>query len=100
MLRACGVCPSKDAKFCAISRTFMGSGPLTRNLSGHPTGGPSSRTHAALSLVEFWPLQCGKDARLNAGANLETLRHDDALCEKIIRKLLVEWQVEADGTAA
>ena len=37
---------------------------------------------------------------LHGGANLESFRDNDALREEVVRELLVERQVEADGAAA
>lgn len=36
----------------AISRTFASSGPVTRNLSGQPTGGPSSSGETRVVMSE------------------------------------------------
>ena len=101
MLRACGVLPSSEAKLCASSRTFVGSGPLTRNLSGQPTGGPSSRgLTRASTCSNSGRRERGKDPLLNACACLEALGDHHGLRKEVVGELLVERQVEADRTAA
>jgi hypothetical protein len=55
---------------------------------------------APLHLLELRPVQCGDDTRLHGRANLESLRDYDALREEVVRELLVERQIEANGAAA
>ena len=72
-----------------------------RNLSGQPTGGPSSK-----GLTRG--CTCSNSGRCNAArmrclhrrANLESFCDYDALREEVVRELLIERQIEADGAAA
>ena len=56
--------------------------------------------HAREHLLELRPLQRSKYALLHAGADFEILGDYDGLREEVVRELLVERQVEADGAAA
>ncbi len=63
--------PSASARV-AISRTFASSGPVTRNLSGQPTGGPSS---SGETRVVMWEKSRG-NALLHAGPDRVALGRD------------------------
>src|ERR1700751_1480772 len=58
------------------------------------------RAYAPLHLLVLRPVQCGGDGGLPGRAALESLRDYDAWREEVVRELLVERQVEADGAAA
>ncbi len=85
----------------AISRTFPASGPMTRNCTGKPTGGPklkrSTRTRAAL---EGAAGDRRLDARLDALARLDVLRDDDDLGESLVRLHRQQAEPEARRTLA
>lgn len=51
-------------------------------------------------LLELRPLQGGKDALLHAGSDLEPLRDNHSLGEKVVCELLVKRQIEANGAAS
>ena len=83
-----------------MSRVLSASGPLTRNFSGQPTGGPSlERRDAAHDVVEagrqrlLQPL----DDRLPDGM---ALGDDHRLGEEVVGELRVERQVEAHRALA
>ena len=66
----------------AISRTFIGSGPITRNCTGKPTGGPNTK-RSTLS-PRFRQGAIGKgffEPGLDALAGLQVLGDDDDLSE-------------------
>jgi hypothetical protein len=77
-----------------------GSGPLTRNFTGQPTGGPELERADATEHVVEAGLQGLLEARLHAGALLEPLGDDHGLREEIVGKLRIEGQVKADRPLA
>jgi hypothetical protein len=50
-------------------------------------------TYPRHHLLELRPSQCGDDALLHRGAELEALGDNDGLREEVVRELLVERQV-------
>ena len=79
-----------------LGRIGSADAELERPADGRPElEGTDARQH----LFEFRLPQGSKDPLLNTGACLEALGDHHGLREEIIGELLIERQVEADGTA-
>ena len=76
------------------------SGPLTRNFSGQPTGGPSSSGLTRASTLSKFAQRLAPGAACTLGALLEALGDDHGLGEEVVGELRIERQVEADRTLA
>ncbi len=79
-----------------MSRTLLASGPITRNWTGKPTGGPklkrSTRTRASVSMPSAAAFSI---LRLDALARLDVLGDDDDLGKGLVRQLRIEAEPEA-----
>src|SRR6516162_5249799 len=71
----------------AISRTSLGSGPLTRYCTGQPTGGPSSRGTIRVTAPGKSSASTRSSLARNALARVDVLCDDDELTEEIVGQL-------------
>ena len=79
----------------AISRTFCVSGPTTRNCTGKPTGGPSSRRVTRTHTCGNSLVDARHQARAHPFARLHVARHDDEDGVARVRQLRIEREIEA-----
>ena len=80
----------------AIARTFIGSGPTTRNCTGKPTGGPKTKRSTRARASGSAPSASARSSRaLTRSRASRSFGHDDDLGEVRVRQHRIEPEPEA-----